>query len=348
MQFFRTLRKKCGPLFARLWRWEFWQRVPLRLAIRYINPARPRRAPAKIQIEPTTRCNLHCPTCSHARENDPGRHLTGDDLCRVLDRLPSRPARVILSGIGEPLMNPQFFDLVDILAARKIQCVFFTNGTLLAPQVRENILARSNIAEISISCDGARAETFESLRVGARFGPWKDSVRQFVAEAKQRRRRSLEIAANVVLSNRNLPELADIIRLTADLGFGSVNVMEPIPVDEVAASYSPSSAELSTIDQGALLELGRQLGLRISCGLRRTRLPPRSMVRCIQPWMYAFIRATGDVAPCCAVFGSDRAVSMGNLLAQDFREIWHGDRFREFRRTSAAGANPLCSICPYY
>jgi MoaA/NifB/PqqE/SkfB family radical SAM enzyme len=48
------------------------------------------------------------------------------------------------------------------------------------------------------------------------------------------------------------------------------------------------------------------------------------------------------------LFGSDKAAVMGNLLRQEFGEIWRGDRFREFRRRSASGANALCRVCPYY
>jgi radical SAM protein with 4Fe4S-binding SPASM domain len=68
----------------------------------------------------------------------------------------------------------------------------------------------------------------------------------------------------------------------------------------------------------------------------------------MQPWEHLFIRANGDVASCRALFGSDKGAVMGNLLEQDFQAIWRGERFREFRRTSAAGTNALCRICPYH
>ena len=100
------------------------------------------------------------------REKDTGRHLTEEEFRRILDRLPWSPERVLLSGIGEPLMNPHFFSLVDILAERKIQCEFFTNGTLLTARMRQAILARPSITAISISCSMAQEKaTFENLRV---------------------------------------------------------------------------------------------------------------------------------------------------------------------------------------
>jgi radical SAM protein with 4Fe4S-binding SPASM domain len=94
--------------------------------------------------------------------------------------------------------------------------------------------------------------------------------------------------------------------------------------------------------------LAKSLGLKISCSFRRASTLPRLLPRCTQPWEYVFIRATGDVAPCCALFGSDKGAVVGNLFRQPFDDVWHGDPFREFRRASAAGTNPLCRLCPYY
>jgi radical SAM protein with 4Fe4S-binding SPASM domain len=90
------------------------------------------------------------------------------------------------------------------------------------------------------------------------------------------------------------------------------------------------------------------LGLKITCYFRRDAFVPRAAPGCLQPWEYVFLRANGDVAPCCALFGSDRGAVMGNVLEEDFRAIWLGERYREFRRTSLAGTNDLCRICPYY
>lgn len=91
------------------------------------------------------------------------------------------------------------------------------------------------------------------------------------------------------------------------------------------------------------------LGVYVSFGIRRDEASrPLLGLRCTQPWEYVFIRATGDIAPCCAVFGSDHGAVMGNIIREDFRSIWQGDRYREFRITSASGANDLCQICTLY
>jgi len=344
----RTIRRNLTAALPKLGRWESWQRLGLRVAIRYLGPERPRRVPTSIQIEATNKCNLRCPSCSHAREMGSGQHLTSEGLQKILERLPSTPTKVRLSGIGEPLVNPHFFSLVDILAGRGVKCDFITNGTLLTPDRCDAILSRHNIEEVVISCDGAQKATFESLRLGADFESWKHQVRQFVAKAKHLRRETLCVSSSVVISMQNLNELGDIIRLVSGLGFDKVTLLAPIPVDDVAASLCPSQAEMSTIREDNLFDLARALGVGLSCGLRRPALLPKQLPRCLQPWEYVFIRTDGAVAPCCALFGSDKGVVVGNIFQQTFADIWRGDRFREFRRTSALGTNSLCHLCPYY
>jgi radical SAM protein with 4Fe4S-binding SPASM domain len=340
-----TLRKLCE-----LRRAEFWRHFHRRLVVRYINPGRPRRFPIKIQIEATSKCNLRCSSCSHSKEKNSGQHLTGNELRKVLHRLHWSPAKVTISGIGEPLINPHLFELVDILAERGIRCEFYTNGTLLTKPIREAILSQANIDSLSISCDGAKKSTFENLRLGADFEIWKKSVRQLLAEAKEQRRQTLSIGLLNVLSKQNFEEIDEIIRLAADLGFDFIWILDLIPIDETAASMCLSETEFSTIRVKELRDLAGSIGLKFFYGFRRdNELPhPFLNIRCIQPWEYIFIRASGDIAPCCAVFGSEKGAIMGNIFRQDFGEIWYGDRFREFRKTSALGTNSLCRMCPYY
>jgi radical SAM protein with 4Fe4S-binding SPASM domain len=184
--------------------------------------------------------------------------------------------------------------------------------------------------------------------VGAEFDRWRQSVGEFVTEARQQRGNTLSIGANVVVSKANLHEMADILRLLAELGFGTAYVMHPIPVDDTAADLCASPAELAAVREEDLFALAGGLGLKVHCSFRRRAWPPKAIPRCLQPWEYIFVRVDGKAAPCCALFGSEKEAVMGNIFQEDFAEIWHGQRFREFRRTSAAGTNALCRICPYY
>ena len=62
--------------------------------------------------------------------------------------------------------------------------------------------------------------------------------------------------------------------------------------------------------------------------------------KCFYPWNDAYFAANGDVFPCCVV-----VEKMGNLNAQDWREIWNGLPYRNLRRT-IHGWNPT-AVCRY-
>lgn len=346
-----AVAEKLAPRrLARLSRPASWRKAYRRMLIQYLDPERPQTFPRKVQIEATSKCNLRCTCCSRSREADGGQHLGPDTLREMLDRLPRVPASVVLSGIGEPLVNPRFFEMVDILAERRIGCQFYTNGTLLTTQRCEEIIARPNIFKVEISCDGVCKETFEQLRPGANFDRWTRAVREFTARAREARkhRRRLRVGALTVLNRDTLGEMEGIFRLAADLGFDHITVLDTVPIDDVAASLRLSEEEYAAVRPKEFSALGRAVGIGVFFELRRKQLPPQARLRCLQPWEYVFIRAGGEVAPCCALFGSDKAAVVGNLLENDFAEIWHGERFREFRRTSALGTNPLCRNCPLY
>jgi radical SAM protein with 4Fe4S-binding SPASM domain len=184
--------------------------------------------------------------------------------------------------------------------------------------------------------------------LGADFPLWKRRIGEFVAAARDRRGDRLKLGANIVVNRRNLAEVEKIIRLAADLGFDRLGIIEPIPLDETASALCPSAAEFPPARRKALVELATGLGLKTFSFGRRAQVPPQALPRCLEPWQYIFVRVSGEVAPCFAVFDSDAATVMGNIYAEEFDPIWRGDRFRRFREQAASGTNAVCRRCPYY
>jgi radical SAM protein with 4Fe4S-binding SPASM domain len=320
----------------------------LEARIRYVDAERGRTHPESVQIEISSNCNLRCPSCSLSYELNPGRNVSVDKFISILDRLPFKPTAISLNGIGEPLINPHFLEMVDILAERGILCTFFTNGTLLVQRLRDSIVERKNVTFVGISCDGARKETFEMLRFGAKFEIWKEQVREFLAAAHARAGRPIETMMSTVLSRRNLAEVLGIVELAAELGFRAIHLADMMPNGEVAASLALTDDDRSKLDLASLQKRGQALGVDVRASLTRHDRPPKARFNCFQPWEYMMVSAEGDVLPCCVIVGSDKALTMGNIFSQSFEEIWDGKEFRNFRKTTADGTNPLCSICPFY
>ena len=65
---------------------------------------------------------------------------------------------------------------------------------------------------------------------------------------------------------------------------------------------------------------------------------------CYEGWMHAVIAPDGDVSPCCYCEGA----KLGNVVEQDFAEIWNGPRYVDLRRRMLAMAktqDPICWEC---
>jgi len=67
---------------------------------------------------------------------------------------------------------------------------------------------------------------------------------------------------------------------------------------------------------------------------------------CVSPFRYAEVRKNGDVWQCCV---SWIPKPMGNLLTQEWDEIWNSSDAQELRKTMLDGSMSLCNEnqCPY-
>ena len=304
--------------------------------------------PRTVQIETTTFCNLSCPTCPQSSQTQQEHHLSVSEFREIIARLPLSIKSVVLSGVGEPLINPNFFEIVDFLRTRNINCCFYTNGTLLTPQTTYKILSRSNITALSISCDSANKKKFEVLRRGADFEQWELYVRNFISRARERFSRPLEITMFTVLGPMNVKEAEKIILFASDMGFDRIHFFDPVPISPGNIEQRLSCATVNGIDQDRLSKVAKKLGVSVRFSLQRPEFPSNAKIRCYLPWIYTFVRTNGDILPCYALFRSDKSPVIGNLFQSRFVDIWRGENARTFRKASVMGNNDFCRACPYY
>src|SRR5438045_7843479 len=117
-------------------------------------PLAPR--PAFLQIEPVGQCNLRCQMCPIQFRRDGPPHgppaFMGWDLyTRLIDQTTGL-ARLQLQGLGEPMMHPRFFDMVEYAVGRGIEVSTNTNLTLLNGNRAERCVT-SGLAEVHASLD---------------------------------------------------------------------------------------------------------------------------------------------------------------------------------------------------
>lgn len=139
--------------------------------------------PLWVWLDPTRRCNLQCELC-YTKHSHANVDMSPDVLQVILERLLSETSFEVrvahLNWRGEPLMNTDFVQLLQIACARFElgRLHWHTNGSLLKASTAEAICKTTNPHLVYVSIDGGnRAShdrhrgrgTFQSALRGARL-----------------------------------------------------------------------------------------------------------------------------------------------------------------------------------
>jgi MoaA/NifB/PqqE/SkfB family radical SAM enzyme len=182
--------------------------------------------PLEAYIEVAARCNLRCQMCPitvdprYAPGSGRPGLLAADTFEGLAPFFPSLQ-RAYLFGLGEPFLHQDLIAMTERLTAAGVEVWVTTNGTLVTEEQAET-LARIGLARVTVSIDGASAETYERIRVRGRFA---DAVRGLRALGAARRRHGRPaMFLSLVAMAGNLHELPRLVELCAEVGGDGVFV----------------------------------------------------------------------------------------------------------------------------
>jgi radical SAM protein with 4Fe4S-binding SPASM domain len=168
----------------------------------------------------TRRCNLRCIHCyADATPTSGGYPPGGEELTTLeaktlIDDLAGFQVPVLLLSGGEPLMRPDFFELVEYAAAKGLRVTVSTNGTLIDSKTARRLKA-ARVGYVGISLDGlAEQNDFFRGRQGA-FTAALSGIRH-CREAGQK------VGLRLTLSRHNFRQLSDIMKLVEEENIGRV------------------------------------------------------------------------------------------------------------------------------
>lgn len=248
-----------------------------------------------------------------------------DLFVKILTELSPYLTNTNLYFQGEPMMHPRFFDLLE--SARDIPATVSTNGHFLTAENAEK-LALSGLKKLIVSLDGLDQETYSAYRINGDAGKVIEGIRN-LSVAKVRLSSKLKVELQVLVNRYNEKQVPDIIRLGKVSGFRVVLKSMQIYDSSAINQWLPS-------DDRFRRYLIKSNGFEI-----RSRLPRR----CARLWFNPVVTWDGKVVPCC--FDKDAGYVMGDLNEQSFHFIWHGEKFRQFRRMVLSGREkiPMCRNC---
>ncbi len=300
--------------------------------------------PTILYIETTNRCDSLCQTCIRTFQTlEPPKDLRLAELIRIVDQFP-RLARVLLHGIGEPLLNPDLLRMITYLKGRGVTVVFNSDAIGLTEKRRRGLI-ESGLDELRVSMDAATPDTYRAIRGVAMFHRVVENITALASLKKDLASALPKVSLWFTVMKRNLAELPDFIRLAAKVGAAQVNVQRLVHYGEGLAVQDQSVyGTLTAMEERLLAEAGRlsqELGILLSASGNTTpveSLTPDERERpwsgCQRPWSLSYITANGNVLPCCISPWTARdypGLILGNALAEPFAKIWNGGRYQQFR-----------------
>lgn len=323
--------------------------------------------PRHLYIEVTNHCNSLCISCpltyDHFLPIEPKEHLSWENFRRIVDPLPWLE-RVVLHGIGEPLLNRDLPRFIAHLKERGAYVLFNSNGVLL-DQKRGDALVAAGLDELRVSIDAVKPELYAKLRGIDALPRIIQNLRAFVARHGGQRQPKLSLW--LVGMQENLHELLDFVRLGAEIGVPEVYLQRLVyfgdgqRIDVDTTMVAEQSLYGTLADQQAVLilqaeALAAQLGVVFRASGATT--PHESISTkgdhpwqgCLRPWLLMYITANGNALPCCiAPFAASdyTEIMLGNIFNAPLADVWNGERYQALRTAvlSEAPAPWPCQHC---
>jgi radical SAM protein with 4Fe4S-binding SPASM domain len=330
-------------------------------------------------------CNLRCHTCG--QWGDSG-FLHGRDL-KQLRRDEVAPARyreifrdltahghrpVLYFWGGEPMLYNGLVDLIADAATLKLPSSIATNGTRLAEEAARLVDVPLFLLQVSI--DGHNAELHNRVRPHAGGGDNFSEIVHGLDTVRALRRRLPLVAALTVVSQANLPHLADIYDAFRDKVDMFVFYLSWW-IDETNATTHEADFERRfgfrpTKHRGWIgdwkltdtAELERQFQ-KLDIRSRPWSAPPISFIprlrgadklhayytdhsalfgyrQCVSIHQAVEVNSNGDVSPC----RDYHDYVVGNIKTATLTELWNNPAYQKFRQSlHGDGLMPVCSRC---
>ena len=317
--------------------------------------------PVCLYLEVTNRCNLLCETCPRTFETlEPPADMSWELFTRIVDQVPD-VARVVLHGVGEPMLVKALPRMIRYLKDRGTYVLFNTNGTLMQPR-RFQELIDTGLDELRVSLDAADRESYLKVRGKDFFDRIVRDVSKFVAYQRKVGAATPKVSLWLTGLKETIDQLPAFVRLAAEMGVAEVH-LQRLVFDE--GGYGMARSDLSLFESTRAEELaaiaaaqaiGAECGVTLDAsgatepGLSLKRqAEDQPWSTCRRPWSLMYFTAHGRALPCCIAPFSVRGYShytLGDATQASLREIWNGAAYRDFRTALLSEAPPApCRNC---
>jgi radical SAM protein with 4Fe4S-binding SPASM domain len=314
--------------------------------------------PVCLYLETTNRCNMLCTTCPRTYADlEPEADMSWELFTRIVGQVPNI-ARVVLHGVGEPMLVRDLPRRIRYLKERGVYVLFNTNGTALTPKKGRELID-SGLDELRVSLDAADARTFRMVRGTDDFDRIVRNVAAFTGVQARDGAENPRVSLWLTGLKETIAQLPAFVRIAHEIGVKEVYLQRLVFCDESPFGMAtPDQALFARLTQEEARHLeaaeAQAAALGLSFNASGATEPGESLTRkaddspwslCRRPWTVMYVTANGRVLPCCIAPFSQQGYenfTLGDATQQTLREIWNSPAYREFRSALQSDAPPKC------
>ncbi|MFH1249423.1 MAG: radical SAM protein [archaeon] len=359
--------KKVLRRFARAVRYpRRYSNLVLQSFYRKFYPSRARYYPSYLQIELSTTCNMECPRCERSvmSKGILNKHTPLSYFKKLEPILPYVNFITLGAGLGEPLLNPEFWQIHNYLKSFGIKVHYTTNGLLLTKEnIEKTFKYRTDSMDISL--DSLKKEVYEKIRP-IPHSPF-DIVMQHLGEICERKRqlksKTPTIAIGFAAQKENIEEMPSIVRFAKKIG--ADNVWFTALTCHNKDSVKSSLFNLDKGDIKRIFDETENLAKDLNMPIRLPKIFGVNTSKCSCPfiWEMMMLFINGDVC-CCPHFRDTRkhffcidegnlikkettmpSVILGNLNEESIEKIWNNRNYKTLRYDNKRDLNESCKKC---
>ena len=296
-------------------------------------------------LELTMNCNERCLHCGSRCGEVESTELSVEVYKRFLDKIKAdfgtKELQLCITG-GEPLLRPEFFEIMGYAHELGFHWGMTSNGTLIDKEVAKR-LQECGMGTISVSIDGL-PETHDWFRRTS--GGYEVAMRGVDALLANGSFQHVQITT--VVHKKNIGELEELYRRFEDVDIDSWRVINLEPIGRAEDMPELLLAKQDYVTLFDFIREKRSEGAPVQYGC--CHYLGTEYEREVRDWYFlcnagiytAAVMANGDIGACLDIERRPELI-FGNILKDDFSEVWKNG-FGVYRRNLYED-NAACKAC---
>lgn len=327
-----------------------------------------------IFIELTNHCNFNCTFCPEGVMSRRKEFMEKELVFRLIDeisakKLTDEPLQLHL--MGEPLLYPHLFEVIDHLHEKKLSVRLFTNGALLNERNRERIYA-AEVEELVIGVHTFSEVLYRDFKTKKfNYESYMNRIKETI-EDKFRTHSGMRIYLQYLNTkhfnssrlDKNYPDAVIPLVDTHQKAFRVIEEWkefgrtasakyglghEPVDLECLQGRFKDEPLDCLKGDHSEVLPAVilsfKDISTFSDYLMQNVKYVERYKFRCPSPDEQLAVLADGSCTPCCVDY--DGRMTIGNVRNRSLESVWKSGKLRKLQSELRAGflPTPLCRVC---